>query len=68
MSYSRLNAHRRPRKGNKFSPEESHWFSMGKLHTGLHVSLLIPSIYINVRVSSKYITAVDLKTTLDPQQ
>ena len=67
MSYPRLNVHRRPRKGNIFSSEESHWYSMGKLHTGLRVSFY--TIYLHKRESKlKCITAVDLKTTLDPQQ
>ena len=67
MSYPHLNVHRRPRKGNEFLPEESHWFSMGKLHTGLRVSFY--TIYLHKCESKlKYITAVDLKTTLDPQQ
>ena len=67
MSYPDLNVHRRPRKGNTFLPEESHWFSMGKPHTGLCVSFY--TIYLHKCESKlKCITTVDLKTTLDPQQ
>ena len=67
MPYPHLNAHRRPRKGNIFLTEESHWFSMGKLHTGLCVSFY--TIYLHkYKGKLKCITAVDLKTTLDPQQ
>ena len=66
MSYPCLNVHRRSRKGNIILPEESHWYSMGKLHTGLRVGFY--TIYLHKCESKlKCITAVDLKTTLDPQ-
>ena len=66
MPYPHLNAHRRPRKGNKFLPEESHWYSMEKLHTGLRVAFY--TIYLcKCKGKLKCITTVDLKTTLDPQ-
>ena len=63
MPYPHLNAHRRPRKGNKFSPEESHWFNMGAMYKPSN------TIYLHkCKGKLKCITAVDLKTTLDPQQ
>ena len=67
MPYPHLNAHRRSRKCYKFLLEESHWFSMGELHTELCVSFY--TIYLHkYKGKLKCITAVDLKTTLDPQQ